>query len=51
MIARWRIRLLDALGWMLCELAFRMDCCSPFAWCYRAGCWCYGKAIAINPTP
>jgi hypothetical protein len=35
-------RLFDALGWLLCELAFKTDC--RFAWSYRAGCRLYGKA-------
>jgi hypothetical protein len=34
----------EALGWSLCELAFKTDCRGPFALAYRAGCWCYGKA-------
>ncbi|MGC1779911.1 MAG: hypothetical protein WBB34_18410 [Xanthobacteraceae bacterium] len=37
-------RLGDALGYSLCELAFKTSCRGPFAWSYRAGCWCYGKA-------
>ena len=32
------------LGYALCELAFKTDCCGPFAYAYRAGCWFYGKA-------
>ena len=34
----------ETLGFLLCELAFRTDCRGPFAWAYRAGCRCYGKA-------
>jgi hypothetical protein len=34
--------LLDALGYLLCELAFKTDCRGPFAHAYRAGCWFYG---------
>jgi hypothetical protein len=37
-------RLCDALGYAPCELAFRADCRGPFAWAYRAGCWCYDRA-------
>ncbi len=35
-------RACDALGFLLCELAFKTDCRGPFAWAYRAGCWFYG---------
>jgi hypothetical protein len=41
---RLAYRLADALGYLLCELAFKADCRGPFAWCYRAGCWFYSKA-------
>jgi hypothetical protein len=34
----------ETLGYALCELAFKTDCRGPFAWAYRAGCWCYHKA-------
>ncbi len=37
-------RLCDTVGYLLCELAFKADCRGPFAWCYRMGCWFYGKA-------
>jgi hypothetical protein len=54
---RWRRDMIDratywifeALGYALCELAFKTDCRGPFAWCYRAGCWCYGKAEEFVP--
>jgi hypothetical protein len=38
----------EGLGYGLCELAFKTGCRGPFAWCYRAGCWFYGKADAIG---
>ena len=34
----------DTLGYVFCELAFKTDCRGPFAYAYRAGCWCYGRA-------
>jgi len=34
----------EALGYLLCELAFKTDCRGPFAWAYRAGCWFYARA-------
>ena len=44
MLDRFIYRLCDALGWLLCELAFKTDCRGPFAWCYRAGCRFYANA-------
>jgi hypothetical protein len=44
MLDRAMFRTCETLGHSLCELAFRTDCRGPFAWAYRAGCWCYGKA-------
>ena len=41
---RVRYAVLETLGYLLCELAFKTDCRGPFAYAYRAGCWCYGKA-------
>jgi hypothetical protein len=41
---RVRQAILEMLGWILCELAFKTDCRGPFAYSYRAGCWSYGKA-------
>jgi hypothetical protein len=45
---RFAFHLLDALGYLLCELAFKTECRGPFAWSYRAGCWCYGKATDVG---
>jgi hypothetical protein len=42
MIDRVSFCLFDALGYSLCELAFKADCRGPFVWAYRAGCWFYG---------
>jgi hypothetical protein len=44
MIGRAKYWICEILGYALCELAFKTDCWGPFAWCYRAGCRCYGKA-------
>lgn len=44
MFARIEFHMLEMLGWLLCELAFKTDCRGPFALVYRAGCQCYGKA-------
>jgi hypothetical protein len=44
MVDRIVFRTFDALGYLLCELAFRTDCRGPFALAYRAGCRCYGVA-------
>ena len=41
-------RLFDALGWLLCELAFKIDCRGPFAWSYLAGCQLYRNATAAG---
>ena len=38
----------ETLGYALCELAFKTDCWGPFAYAYRAGCWCYGKSEDFN---
>jgi hypothetical protein len=48
MFDRFVYRLFDALGWLLCELAFKTDCRGPFAWTYRAGCKLYGKATDVG---
>jgi hypothetical protein len=40
----------ELLGFLFCEVAFRMNCRGPFAWSYRAGYWCYGKVEAIADT-
>ncbi len=48
---RLTYRLSDALGYLLCELAFKADCRGPFAWCYRVGCWFYSKADAAPSPP
>jgi hypothetical protein len=37
-------RFFGALGYWLCELAFKTDCRGPFALAYRAGFWCYARA-------
>lgn len=59
MFDRFIYRLFDALGWLLCELAFKAGCRGLFAWSYRAGCRLYGKAtiagircgdLVENPT-
>lgn len=42
-------RIFEALGWVLCEAAFRTGCRGPMAFAYRAGCWCYGQAV-IRPN-
>jgi hypothetical protein len=34
---RLTFRTLDALGYLLCELAFKTGCRGPFAWAYRGG--------------
>jgi hypothetical protein len=34
---RFTYRLGDALGYLLCELAFKANCRGPFVWCYRVG--------------
>jgi hypothetical protein len=44
MFDRFFYRLFEALGWLLCELAFKTDCRGPFAWSYRVGCRRYEKA-------
>jgi hypothetical protein len=51
---RAKYLLFESLGYALCELAFKTDCWGPFAYAYRAGCWCYGKAedfVAPSPDP
>jgi hypothetical protein len=48
MIGRAKYWICEILGYALCELAFKTDCRGPFAYAYRAGCWCYGKA-AMTP--
>jgi hypothetical protein len=48
MLDRFVYRLFDALGWLLCELAFKIDCRGPFALSYRVGCQLYGKATAAG---
>ncbi len=44
MLDRMTYRVFESAGFLLCELAFKTGCRGPFAWAYRAGCWCYGKA-------
>jgi hypothetical protein len=44
MIDRATYWIFEALGYALCELAFKTHCWGPFAYAYRAGCWFYGKA-------
>jgi hypothetical protein len=41
---RFRYQIGDALGYFLCELAFKTDCRGPFQYAYRLGCWFYGQA-------
>jgi len=41
----------EALGYVLCELAFKTDSRGPFASAYRAGCWLYGKADEMGVQP
>lgn len=48
MSGRVRYVIFEMLGYLLCELAFRTDCRGPFAYAYRAGCWCCRKA---EPPP
>ena len=45
---RLKSEIWDSLGWVLCELAFKTGCRGPFAFAYRAGCWCYGRADDFN---
>ena len=44
-----RYFMFETLGYLLCELAFKTDCCGPFALAYRAGCWCYAKVDYFVP--
>ncbi len=44
MVDRLTYHLGDALGYLLCELAFKTDCRGPFAYAYRTGCWLHGQA-------
>jgi hypothetical protein len=44
MMRRLKFEFWDLLGWLLCELAFKIDCRGPFSYAYRVGCWCYGRA-------
>ena len=48
----WRVisYIFENLGYALCELAFKTGCRGPFAWAYRAGCWCYFKADDLTST-
>ena len=45
MLDRATYEVCERLGYALCELAFKTDCRGPFAYAYRVGCWCYGKAL------
>lgn len=42
------------LGYIFCELAFRMNCWGPFSYCYRAGNWFNNKLhyemLKLNPV-
>ena len=41
-------RSFGALGYALCEAAFRADCWGPFAWLYRWGCAAYGRECELG---
>lgn len=48
---RLKFELWNSLGWLLCELAFKTGCRGPFAYAYRAGSWCYGRADDFDLRP